>query len=133
MKKWIRIVVICVLSLMLFACSGLTYVEELDEFDCSVLCAKESDEESYVITYSNTEIIAKSGVLTIQNQNDFDIVTYLLKDGEGVEKSEIVAGEVSVLYQLDKDAVYTLGCHADVDEDMEIKIMVYDGERADPF
>lgn len=40
---------------------------------------------------------------------------------------------MAVQYQLDKEAEYTLGIHAEVEEGTEIKVMVYDGEGAEPF
>lgn len=33
-----------------------------------------------------------------------------------------------MLYQVVKDAEYTVGCHADVSEGTEITVYVYDGE-----
>ena len=44
------------------------------QWDCSVTCAEESTPDSYVITYSDAKILSKTGVLTVQNRNDFDIL-----------------------------------------------------------
>lgn len=44
------------------------------QWDCSVTCAEESTPDSYVITYSDAKILSKTGVLTVQNRNDFDII-----------------------------------------------------------
>ena len=124
---------ICICSMMLCACSNLKYVKEVDKWDCTVECAKNSTPESYIITYSNEKIVPSSSTLTIQNQNDFDIKVHLLADRVGEEVLEIGAGGVAVQYQLDKEAEYTLGIHAEVEEGTEIKVMVYDGEGAEPF
>ena len=51
------------------------------QWDCSVTCAEESTPDSYVITYSDAKISSKTGVLTVQNRNDFDIIVYLLCAG----------------------------------------------------
>ena len=47
------------------------------QWDCSVTCAEESTPDSYVITYSDAKILSKTGVLTVQNRNDFDIIVHL--------------------------------------------------------
>ena len=108
-------------------------MEETDKWDCSVICAQTSKPDSYIITYSNETIVTSTGVLTIQNRNDFDIKVHLLADREEGEVLEVGAGGVTVQYQLDKEAEYTLGIHADVEEGTEIKVMVYEGEAAEPF
>ena len=119
--------------MVLSGCSNLKHVKEVDKWDCTVECAKNSTPDSYIITYSNEKITPSSGVLTFQNQNDFDIKIHLLADRVGEEVLEIGAGGIAVQYQLDKKAEYTLGIHADVEEGTEIKVMVYDGEAAEPF
>ena len=35
---------------------------------------------------------------------------------------------MAVLYQVEKELIYTIGCHANVEEGVEIKLMVYDGD-----
>ena len=119
--------------MFLCSCSNLKHVEEADKWDCSVICAQTSTPDSYIITYSDEIIVTSTGVLTIQNQNDFDIKVHLLADRENGEVLEVGAGGVTVRYQLDKQAEYSLGIHADVVEGTEIKVMVYDGEEAEPF
>ena len=124
---------ICICSITLCACSNLKHAKELDKWDCTVECAQNSTPDSYIITYSNEKIVPSTGVLTFQNQNDFDIKVHLLANRVGEEVLEIAAGGVTVQYQLDKETEYTLGIHADVEEGTEIKVMVYDGERAETF
>lgn len=120
------IAAICLMSLC--ACSQLTDIEDVDRWDCSVECAQKSV-DTYVITYSDEEIISHTGFLSFNNQNDFDIVVHLLTPGQKERVLNIPALEVGVLDQADKDCSYTVGCHADVEEDTEIKLMVYDGNK----
>ena len=123
-----------ILSCIVFsACSTLKHVEETDKWDCSVACAEASDKDSYIITYSDAIIISKTGVLSFQNQNDFDIVIHLLTNGQQERIAEVAAGGVTVLYQIAEETEYTVGCHADAAEGTKIKLMVYDGENADTF
>ena len=103
------------------------------QWDCSVTCAEESTPDSYVITYSDAKISSKTGVLTVQNRNDFDIIVYLLCEG----KQELVSGSIpaggcySFLNVTDEE--YTVGIHADVDENTDIKVFVYDGKDTEPY
>ena len=127
MKKVLCFVLVTICTISLCACSKLTNIEELKMWNCTVLCAEESSDNAYVITYSEEEIVSTKGVLTLENRNDFDIVVHLFADDkERIE--EIAANGVKILYQISKDTVYTLGCHADVSEGIEIKLYVYDGE-----
>ena len=48
------------------------------QWDCSVTCTEESTSAKYVITYSDVKVLSKTGTLTIQNKNDFDILVHLL-------------------------------------------------------
>ena len=110
------------------ACSKSANIEDIKTWDCTVTCAEKSSDNAYVISYSEEEIVSTKGVLTLENRNDFDIIVHLFADGkERVE--EISANGVTVLYQISKDTVYTLGCHADVSEGIEIKLYVYDGKE----
>ncbi len=104
-----------------------------DKWDCTVTCAETSNNDSYVITYSNEEIVADTGIITIQNRNSFDIVAHLLTEGEEERVAEVKSGGVTVLHQINKELIYTAGFHADVDEGTEINIMVYDGEWSEPY
>ena len=53
-----------------------------DRWECSVVCAEKSTPDSYVITYSDAKILSNTGVLTVQNRNDFDITVHLLCEGK---------------------------------------------------
>ena len=103
------------------------------QWDCSVTCAEESTPDSYVITYSDAKISSKTGVLTVQNRNDFDIIVHLLCEG----KQELVSGRIpaggcySFLNVTDEE--HTVGIHADVGENTDIKVFVYDGKDTEPY
>ena len=86
-----------------------------------------------VTTYSDVKVASKTGTLTIQNRNNFDIVVHLLSEGEQERVSDNipVGGCHSFLGTTDKE--YTVGVHADVNESTEIKVFVYDGEKTDPY
>lgn len=132
MKKFLSILLIIPLIFSLVACSKQN--EELSKWDCSVACAEESTENNYVVTYSDEKIVSKTGLLTIQNRNDFDIAVSLHQTSGKEEKTvEIKANGVTILHNIEINKEYTLGCHADVKENTEIKIMVYDGEKSEPY
>lgn len=133
MRKCLCIVILIVCTFALCACSGFTQVEELQKWDCSVLCTEKSDIDSYIITYSDEQIVSKSGTLSFQNRNDFDVVVHLFTNGKEERTAEIGAGGMAVLFQVQKEAVYTVGCHAEVEENTEIQLMVYDGERSEVY
>ena len=117
-------------SLILCSCTRLEDMEEMYRWDCSVTCEQTSTPDSYVITYSNEKIVTDTGVLTIQNQNDFDVKVHLFANRENEEVIDVAAGGESVLSQLDKEAAYNLGIHADVEERTQIRVMVYDGDAS---
>ena len=133
MRKKYYLVVAMVCALLLCACSKSEPVETADKWDCSVSWLDESGDGSSVIAYSNERVISGTGVLTIQNQNDFDITVYLLANAQQEQTAQIAAGGVAVLKQIQPDTEYTVGCHADVLEGTDIRLMVYDGERADIY
>lgn len=132
MKKT-GILLITLLAVALSGCSKETDQKKEERWDCTVACAEDFGDDSYVITYSEEEITTATGTLSIQNRNDFDITVHLQSDkGEEEERTvEIPAGGVSILHQLSKNISYKIGCHADVEEGVEIKCMVYEGETAE--
>ena len=133
MRKKYCLVFAMVCALLLCACSKSESVETADQWDCSVSWQDESGDGSYAITYSNERVISGTGVLTLQNQNDFDITVYLLANAQKEQTAQIVAGGVTVLKQIQPDTEYTVGCHADVPERTDIRLMIYDGERSDIY
>ena len=50
--------------------------------------AEASEANDYVITYSDEKVISTTGVLTVENDNDFGIVVYCIIDGN--ERFEIL-------------------------------------------
>lgn len=132
MKKRLYVFLICSCMLILCGCAKLKHIDELTKWDCSVLCVKESV-ESYVVSYSQEKIICSTGILTFQNRNDFDIVVHLQSDSGEERIIEIGAGGGSVHFDIDKNTEFTVGIHADVEEDTEIKLMVYDGEESEVY
>ena len=131
MKKLLCIALICVMSMGLLACAKQEQQPHEDQWEISVLCAEQSAENSYVITYGDNTVSSETGILTLQNRNDFDIAVHLSCDGQEEKVFEIQQGGVLAFHQAVKGAEYTVGLHADVKEGTEIKLMVYDGERAE--
>ena len=136
-KSTIVIVTICVLvviigiTLSAFRSSEVYRKKKASiMWDCSVTCMEASTSEKYVINYADSKVISKTGALTIQNRNDFDIVVHLLCEGE----PEIVSDKISsggCYFAADKE--YTVGIHAAVDTKTEIKVFVYDGKDTEPY
>lgn len=102
MKKFLLVLLMIPIIFSLVACSKQN--EELSKWDCSVSCAEESTENNYVVTYSNEKIVSKTGLLSIQNRNDFDIAVSLHQtSGEEEEKTvEIKANGVTILHNIEK-------------------------------
>lgn len=127
MRKWLCFIAVSVFVLALYGCSNPEQVEVTDKWYCTVTCAEESTDDSYVITYSEEKIISNTGVITFENRNDFPIFVHLISNGKEEFNCEIEAGGTAGYLQADTEATYTVGIHADVDEGTEIKLMVYDG------
>ena len=82
------------------------------QWECSVVCAEKSTPDSYVITYSDAKILSNTGVLTVQNRNDFDIIVHLLCEGkqELVSDSIPAGGCYSFLNVTDKECWNQVVC-----------------------
>ena len=127
MRKLLYLIIstICIISLC--ACSQSTNNKVVNSWDCGVICSKKASDDIYSLVYSNEKIISVTGVLTLENKNDFDIIVHLIADGnERVQK--ITANGVVTLFQIATDVEYTIGYYADAPEGTEIKLSVYDGE-----
>lgn len=133
MRKWLCFAGVPIYTLLLYGCSNPEQAEVADKWDCTVACAEESTEASYVITYSEEEILSNTGTLTFQNQNDFQITVHLIGEGQEEYTCEIQAGGNVAYLQPAKDVTYKVGIHADVEEGTELKLMVYDGKRSEVF
>ena len=131
MKKLICIMLICMLSIALVACAKEQAKE--DQWEISVPCAEESQQDSYVISYGGVTVASETGILTLQNRNDFEITVHLSCNGQEEQVFDIQPGGVTVFHQAVKGEAYTVGIHAEVKEGTEIKLMVYDGERAEVY
>lgn len=103
-------------------------------WECSVTCMEASTSEEYVINYTDSRVISKTGALTIQNRNEFDIVVHLQCEGEPeIVSDNISSGGCYSFLQAATDKEYTVGIHAAVDVDTEIKVFVYDGKDTEPY
>jgi len=131
MKRLICIMLICMLSIALVACAKEQPKE--DQWEITVPCAEESQQDSYVISYGGVTVASETGILTLQNRNDFEITVHLSCNGQEEQVFDIQPGGVTVFHQAVKGEVYTVGIHAEVKEGTEIKLMVYDGERAEMY
>lgn len=133
MRKWLSFILIMILVLSLTSCSDSKQSNEIKSWDCTVTCTEKSKDDAYIITYSDEKIVSNSGMLTLQNRNDFAIVVHLLSAGNKEITLDIEAGGVCVFHQAEIETVYTVGIHADVDIGTEINLVVYDGEISEPY
>lgn len=133
MKNRVFIFSIIFFVLLFNGCSKNTDLEKKSKWDCTVTCAEESKDNSYIITYSSEKVVCTTGILSIQNRNDFDIIVHLSTSNEEERVEKITEGTTCILYQIKKDVDYTVGLYADVEENTEIKCMIYDGEWSEPY
>lgn len=133
MKKLISVVLICMLSMVLPACAEKQAQPREEQWEISVSCITDPDPEAYVITYGGVTVSSQTGVLTMQNRNDFDIVVHLSCNGQEEQVFDIQTGGVTVFRQAIKEEEYTVGLHADGEEGTPITLMVYDGEKAEVY
>lgn len=101
-------------------------VNRIKQWDFSVYCAAESAENSYIITYCDDKFLPVSSDNTLYNPNSFDVRVHLLSDGNSEIVTEIPAGESAVAIGIEKATKYTVGLHADVAENTEIKLIIYE-------
>lgn len=113
--------------------SSEAYRKAKTQWECSVVCAEKSTPDSYVITYSDAKILSNTGVLTVQNRNDFDITVHLLCEGKQELVSDSIPAGGCYSFQNVTDKEYTVGIHAEVDENTDIKAFVYDGKDTEPY
>ena len=130
------IVIVAVLACIVVAvCFGTNPLKHDDgaKWDCSVSCIEASTQNQYVINYSDVKVSSRTGTLTFQNRNGFDIIVHILQEGEiEVVSNRIPAGGCYSLLKVN-DKPCMIGVHADVDVNTEIKLFVYDGEWSEPF
>ena len=129
MTKHRNLVFLCVLCLLApCACGKNKTPEPQPAWNCSVVCAEASTEDTYVITYSDEEVISTTGALTFTNCSDFDITVHLFSAGQEVRSHTLEPFSVCTHFQLQRDVPYQIGIHADVAPDMPIYLTVHDGE-----
>ena len=121
-------ILLCILCLLLCACGKNKAPEPKPAWDCSVTCAEASTADSYVITYSDAEVISATGALTFTANNDFDISVHLFADGQEERRETLDPLSVCTLFQLRRDVPYQIGIHADVEPGTPIYLTVHDGE-----
>lgn len=98
---------------------------KIHKWNLSVSCAKESTDDAYVITYCDDKIISESGVLYITNNNDFDIKVHFLGSGKEITTA-VPANSTADLVAVKPDVSYTVGVHADVEENTEINLTIWE-------
>ena len=130
-KKLICIAGACIFAAAAWGCAKEQPKES--QWEISVLCAEESAQDSYVITYGGVTVTSETGILTLQNRNDFEIAVHLSCNGQEEQIFEIQPGGVIVFHQAIKGEAYTVGVHAEAKEGSEINLMVYDGERSELY
>lgn len=142
-KKLKRIIIVISVLVLLASTIGIALIYRTSEayrkaksaiqWDCSVACAEASNPDKYVITYSDVKVLSPTGVFTVQNRNDFDIKVYLLCAEETVRESETIPAGGCYSFMNVSSKEYTVGIHADVDMNTEIKVFVYDGKDTEPY
>ena len=131
MKKLLSIILVFMLSIGFVGCAREQQKE--GQWEITLPCAEESEQDSYVISYNGTTVCSNTGILTLQNRNDFGITVHLSCNGQEEQVFEIQPGGVTAFHQAVKQEQYTVGIHAEVKEGTEIKLMIYDGERAEVY
>ena len=96
----------------------------VNRWDLYIKCAKESTEDTYVITYCDEKVVCTTGLLSFDNANDFDITVHLLSSGNGELKVDIPAGSTASLSMDSVKTEYTVGIHADVAAETDINLIV---------
>ena len=134
MKKYLCAMLVFALCLGSLGCAKQEDIPDTDKWLFSVVCPMGSDEESYVISYDEGQTVrSDTGMLTMQNRNDFAVTVHLSCDGQEEQVFDIQPGGVTVFSMAVKQAEYTVGIHADVAENTEIKLAVYDGEVSEVY
>ena len=126
MKKIIVILLMCLLAAAMCACVDKITEEATDKRGYVIPCADESGDDTYVITYAEERIISETGVFIIENRNDYDIVVHASADGSTELMADVEAGGTAVLQNVEKGVAYTVGCHADVEEGVEMRFDMHD-------
>lgn len=127
MKRFFYLIISFICIGGLCACSQTEESKIVNSWDCTVARAEMVDDNADVITYSNEKIVATTGVLTFENENDFAILVHYHSEGIVKKVLWLEANSKIVAYGMIKDTEYTIGVSADVTEGTEIKLIVHDG------
>ena len=127
MKRFFYLIISFICIGGLCACSQTEESKIVNSWDCTVARAEMVDDNADVITYSNEKIVATTGVLTFENENDFAILVHYYAEGMVKKVVWLEANSKIVVYGMLKDTEYTIGVSADVTEGAEIKLKVHDG------
>ena len=106
--------------------SNTTPFPVVNQWQFSTECAATSTADKYVITYCDEKITCNTGLLTIENPNDFDISVHLLSSNKGEIVLDVLQNTTTAFALTANDAEYTVGVHADVAADTEINFVVYE-------
>ena len=71
MRKTLCFIIAVLCAGFLCACSQTEEDEVVNSWDCTLTCAEATEENAYVITYSDKTFVSTTGRLTIENANDF--------------------------------------------------------------
>jgi len=109
--------------------SNTTPFPVVNQWQFSTKCAATSTADKYVITYCDEKITCSTGLLTIENPNDFDISVHLLSSNKGEIVLDVLRNTSTAFALTADSAEYTVGVHADVKEDTEINLIVYENNH----
>lgn len=133
MKKLIFIVLFVVIA-VIAGCYAVWKSNQPSQWDVNLAQAVEDET---AIVYYDSPIKSNTGVIGIWNKNDFPIDVYFypydgdapVYGGNNVSEMDIPADSQVIGIPLDIDKKYTLGIHADVEENTEIHVIIQDGNE----
>lgn len=133
MKKIIFIVLFVVIAVIV---GGYAFWKSDQPSQWDVDLAQAIEDETAIVYYDNP-IKSNTGVIGIWNKNDFPIDVYFypydgdapVYGGNNVSEMDIPADSQVIGIPLDIDKKYTLGIHADVEENTEIHVIIQDGNE----
>ena len=133
MKKLIFIVLFVVIAVI---AGGYAVWKSNQPSQWDVNLAQAVEDETAIVYY-DSPIKSNTGVIGIWNKNDFPIDVYFypydgdapVYGGNNVSEMDIPADSQVIGIPLDIDKKYTLGIHADVEENTEIHVIIQDGNE----
>ena len=133
MKKLIFIVLFVVIAVI---AGGYAVWKSNQPSQWDVNLAQAVEDETAIVYY-DSPIKSNTGVIGIWNKNDFPIDVYFypydgdapVYGGNNVSEMDIPADSQVIGIPLDIDKKYTVGIHADVEENTEIHVIIQDGNE----